>query len=113
MSKTALLIVFIALPIVIAQATWIFIDARKRGEKYYWLWGLLGLIHCPGSLIVYQIVMGISHEKCKHCGKEIKKGGKSCPYCGSTLRKSCLNCGANIERDWEYCPECNIKLKKD
>ncbi len=106
------LIILAALLIVITQGTWIFINARKRGTSHYWLWGLLGLIQFPGSLIVYLIVMGITHEKCKYCGKEIKKGGKLCPYCGKTLRESCPNCGIKIEKDWEFCPECNAKLKE-
>ena len=30
--------------ILLCQGTWIFIDARKRGE-IAWLWGLLGLLN--------------------------------------------------------------------
>lgn len=111
MSKVTFLVVAAVL-IVIAQGTWIFLDARKKGEKYYWLWGLLGLIQFPSSLIIYLIVMGITHEKCKHCKKEIKKGGKLCPYCGNQLGEFCPNCGTNIEKDWEFCPECKINLKE-
>lgn len=110
MTKSILLILAVIL-ILIPQGTWIFINARKRGEKYYWLWGLLGLIQFPSALIIYLIVMGITHEKCNFCNKEINKGLKLCPYCGNTLRGSCPNCGKNIEKDWEYCPECNTKLK--
>lgn len=46
----------IAIPILLTQSAWIFYDARKRKEKYYWLWGLFGLMSCPGSLIVYLLV---------------------------------------------------------
>ncbi|MDF2672688.1 MAG: hypothetical protein K0R09_953 [Clostridiales bacterium] len=112
MSKFTVLLVFPAVLIVIAQGTWIFLDARKRGEKYYWLWGLLGLIQFPSSLIIYLLVMGITHEKCKYCGKGIKKGGRLCPYCGNKLRESCPNCGIKIEKDWKFCPECNNSLKE-
>lgn len=110
--KESIFILIPALLIVLAQGIWIFINARKRGEKYYWLWGLLGLTNFPSALIIYLIVMGTTHEKCKHCSREIKKGLKLCPYCGSTLRESCPNCGKNIEKDWEFCPECHIKLKE-
>lgn len=101
-----------AILIVLAQGTWIFINARKRGEKHYWLWGLLGLIQFPSSLIIYLIVMGITREKCKYCSREIKKGLKLCPYCGNKLREACPSCGKSIEKDWEFCPECNEKLRK-
>jgi hypothetical protein len=46
----------IAIPILLVQGFWIFYDARKRKEKYYWLWGLFGLINSPSSLIVYLLV---------------------------------------------------------
>lgn len=41
--------------ILLCQGTWIFIDARKRGE-IAWLWGLLGLLNFPTSLLVYLLV---------------------------------------------------------
>lgn len=41
--------------LLLAQALWIFHDARKRGENA-WLWGLLGLLNVPSSLIVYLLV---------------------------------------------------------
>ncbi len=41
--------------ILLCQGTWIFIDARKRGEMA-WLWGLLGLLNFPTSLLVYLLV---------------------------------------------------------
>lgn len=41
--------------LLLAQALWIFFDAEKRGENR-WLWGLLGLLNVPSSLIVYLLV---------------------------------------------------------
>ncbi|HBG15557.1 MAG TPA: sigmaY antisigma factor component [Firmicutes bacterium] len=41
--------------LIFCQALWIFIDARKRGENA-WLWGLLGLLHVPSSLLIYLLV---------------------------------------------------------
>jgi hypothetical protein len=49
-------VVLLAIPILLVQASWIFYDARNRKEKYYWLWGLFGLINCPSSLLVYLLV---------------------------------------------------------
>lgn len=42
--------------ILLSQATWIFLDARRRGARA-WLWGLVGLISCPGSLLLYLAVV--------------------------------------------------------
>lgn len=53
----------IAIPILLIQGAWIFNDARKKGEKYYWLWGLYGLMSCPGSLIVYLLVTRVITKK--------------------------------------------------
>ena len=41
--------------LLFSQALWIFVDARKRGENA-WLWGLLGLLNVPSSLIIYLLV---------------------------------------------------------
>lgn len=54
-TQTAIVIACIT-PFLLAQAVWIFLDARKRGEKYYWLWGLFGLTNVPQALLVYLIV---------------------------------------------------------
>lgn len=59
------LFLFLALPLLLAQATWIFWDARKRGEKYYWLWGIFGLMSVPGNLIIYLIVTRVIGGKKK------------------------------------------------
>ncbi|OMF34726.1 sigmaY antisigma factor component [Paenibacillus sp. FSL H8-0548] len=42
------------IPILIAQSTWLFIDARKR-DSMPWLWGLWGLIQTPLPLVFYYI----------------------------------------------------------
>ncbi len=38
--------------ILIAQSTWLFLDARKRGHNY-WFWGLIGLIQAPWPTVFY------------------------------------------------------------
>lgn len=50
---------------LITQACWIYKDAKKRGEKYYFLWGLFGLLNIPSNLIIYLIVTRIIFEKMK------------------------------------------------
>ncbi|MFD3262018.1 hypothetical protein ACE3MQ_25785 [Paenibacillus lentus] len=42
--------------LVLAQGTWMFIDARKRGRRA-WIWGLWGALSCPSPLIVYLLVV--------------------------------------------------------
>ncbi|MGO4183898.1 sigmaY antisigma factor component [Paenibacillus sp. MCAF9] len=39
---------------LIAQSTWLFIDARKR-DSMPWFWGLWGLIQAPMPLLFYFI----------------------------------------------------------
>ncbi|OBZ08527.1 sigmaY antisigma factor component [Bacillus sp. FJAT-26390] len=40
--------------VLIAQSTWLFIDARKR-DSMPWLWGIWGLIQTPMPFVFYFI----------------------------------------------------------
>jgi len=62
-NSTLIIIIIIIVPFLILQAAWIFRDAKKREAKYYWLWGLFGLINIPESLIVYLVVTRIILKK--------------------------------------------------
>ncbi len=73
--------------LVVAQATWIFRDSRRRGEAYAWLWGLFGLINVPSSLIVYVLVTRRGNIRCTECFRSIPRGSRICPYCGSTRKE--------------------------
>ncbi|WPX07850.1 hypothetical protein [Anaerocellum danielii] len=42
--------------LLMLQAVYIFFDAKNRGEKYYFLWGLFGLLNFPSSLIIYLLI---------------------------------------------------------
>ncbi|KOA20625.1 hypothetical protein CLHOM_07670 [Clostridium homopropionicum DSM 5847] len=59
----------IVLPILFIQGLWIFKDAKKRGEKYYWLWGVFGLLNTPGNLIIYLIITRVIMDKYSNSGK--------------------------------------------
>lgn len=61
--STAIIILIIAFPFILMQAAWIFKDARKRKSKYYWFWGIFGLLNLPESLIVYLIITRIIIDK--------------------------------------------------
>jgi hypothetical protein len=63
--RNIIVLVIIAIPLLLIQAIWIFQDAKRRGEKYYWLWGLFGLIHVPQSVLIYLIVTRIIMNKKK------------------------------------------------
>ncbi len=65
-SSTMLLTILIILaPFLMLQALWIFKDAKKRGQRFYWLWGLFGLLNIPESLIVYLIVTRLILDRLK------------------------------------------------
>lgn len=56
-SKTGLIVLLaIVIPILLVQGAWVFYDARKRKEKYYWLWGIFALMNTPGNLLIYLLV---------------------------------------------------------
>lgn len=65
MQKNTVLIIALAIviPIVIVQGFWVFRDARKRGDRFYWLWGIFCLLNTPSNLIVYLIVTRIIIDK--------------------------------------------------
>lgn len=55
-SNTQLFILLaILIPIVLIEGVWVFRDARRRKEKYYWLWGIFALMNV-GNLFIYLLV---------------------------------------------------------
>jgi RNA polymerase subunit RPABC4/transcription elongation factor Spt4 len=101
----------IALPFLLAQAAWIFHDARKNGESYYWLWGLFGLLNIPSSLLIYLLVTRVGKVKCESCSTLVGKEYKVCPHCGTVLKDVCPHCGSIINKNWSFCPNCSADLK--
>lgn len=69
-----------------AQATWIYLDAEKRGTNK-WLWGFFGLLNVPSNLIIYLIVtrLFMKSSLCPVCGRQIQRGWRYCPGCGAVL----------------------------
>lgn len=104
-------LVFIFLLLYLGQALWVYLDSKKKGNAYDWLWGILSLISCPVPLIIYFIISRNGMKKCINCGKSVDKSSKICPYCGETPHKLCQNCGYIIESNWSFCPNCKEKLK--
>lgn len=85
--KLLMISLSVLIPLVLIQGTWIFIDARKRKEKYYWLWGILGLLNTPTSIIVYLLVTRWRNIKCKNCGRGISEKWDYCPYCSKRIKE--------------------------
>ena len=57
LSNSGLIIILaIVIPILLIQGAWVFRDARRRKEKYYWLWGIFALMNTPGNLLIYLLV---------------------------------------------------------
>ncbi|WP_438448495.1 transcriptional regulator [Gorillibacterium sp. sgz5001074] len=56
MTRDQMLIVFMLIPVLLAQSTYLFIDARKR-DRYPWFWGLWGLIQAPMPILLYLLLV--------------------------------------------------------
>lgn len=52
MSQTEMIVAVAACLILLAQGTFLFIDAKKR-DRLAWGWGIVGLIQAPMPLICY------------------------------------------------------------
>ncbi|MBC8059790.1 MAG: sigmaY antisigma factor component [Clostridiaceae bacterium] len=64
-TKSLIIVLICLAPFLLFQGAWIFKDAKKRGVKFYWLWGFIGLLNIPESLILYLIVTRILFNKNK------------------------------------------------
>lgn len=95
--------------LLIAQATWIFRDARRRGENQ-WLWGFFGLLNVPTSLLVYLLVTRMNDPRCASCGLRQPPGVARCRRCGQPLSGVCQGCGRALRREWCWCPHCGWKI---
>ena len=64
MTQVQLLIFFLVIILIpLVQGAWVFYDARKRKEKFYWLWGIFALLNTPGNLIMYLLVTRVILNK--------------------------------------------------
>ncbi len=73
--------------ILITQGSWMFYDAKKRGE-HPWIWGFFGLLNTPTNLIIYLVVTRIIKKvrTCPSCGNKTDVQGSYCSHCGEKLR---------------------------
>ena len=62
-TKSTVILLLCIAPFLLLQAAWIFKDAKKRRIKLYWLWGFIGLLNIPESLILYLVVTRLLFKK--------------------------------------------------
>jgi hypothetical protein len=55
---------FVLAGALFCQGMWIFQDARRHGLNR-WLWGILGLLNIPTSLIVYLLIRNWQRKNAK------------------------------------------------
>lgn len=96
--------------VLITQGTWVFLDARKRGENY-WLWGLFCLFSTPVNPLIYLLVTRMKKIQCPDCGQTIRKWDSSCPSCGGGT-SLCPSCHYQAQVGWAYCPQCGCKIEQ-
>ena len=65
-TKTFIIVLICIAPFLLFQGAWIFKDAKKRGVKFYWVWGFIGLLNIPESLILYLLVTRVIFNKSKN-----------------------------------------------
>ena len=109
--------------IIVFLAFWVFVDAKKRGQKAPALWAILTLIGNVVAWIIYLMVrpqmvknaagQPMAKGVCPICGTKLKSDFIACPGCGILLRSRCKNCGKALENDWSFCPYCTQAVAKD
>lgn len=92
------------------QAVWVTLDARRKGEEYWWIWTIASIVAFPIGLLVYVLVSKSDKSRCSNCGKDAPKNMNSCPYCGQKCGLVCNNCGQKVEAGWKFCPNCTTEL---
>lgn len=112
------IIVFLILAFGIGQVAWIYLDSRKREDKFGLLWAIFALtplfipILLPLPLIVYLLVTRAFSSKCNNCDSRVSGSFAACPNCGVQLKEKCSSCNQVLREEWNYCPYCNDKIKK-
>ena len=115
----------------ILSVVYVFVDAKRRGIRLFWVWGLVALIPFVG-LIAYLVLRPNSYESdreeqeldmalrerelaqygtCPKCGAPIEKDFIVCPICNTQVRNVCPNCHRPLEANWKVCPYCRTHIQ--
>ena len=102
----------------IGQVVWIYLDSKKRVDKWGILWSILAItpiflpMLLPLPVIVYLLVTRAFSTKCPNCKVKISSKFSSCQNCGWKLKEKCKSCGSPL-KEWKYCPYCNDKIGRE
>lgn len=92
-------------------ATWVYLDARRRGDNALG-WGLLTLLTNAVGWLVYLLSRG-RLANCPVCGLRLETTYLACPRCGTRLGTACRSCNRKLEDWWQYCPDCGTRREED
>ena len=115
--STCIIVFLLIFSFAIGQVVWIYLDSKKREDKWGILWSILAItpiflpILLPLPLIVYLLVTRAFSTKCPNCKVKISSKFSSCPSCGCKLKEKCKSCGSPLKDEWKYCPYCNDKIE--
>jgi len=70
-----------------------------------------------GQTTLDEVAAAIKAEEgitsCPGCRRQVEQQFRTCPFCGTTLRKECAACHAMIQEGWERCPQCGTLVTTD
>ncbi|SHJ71590.1 hypothetical protein SAMN05444401_3675 [Clostridium amylolyticum] len=66
LSKFEIILLMFLVPLLLFQGFWVFNDAKKRGIKFYWIWGILCTMNTPTNLLIYLLFSRVIREKRKN-----------------------------------------------
>lgn len=113
------------------SVVYVFIDARRRGVRAFWTWGIVALIPFVG-LIAYVVLRPSSYladreeqeldmalrerqlaayGTCPQCGTSIEKDFVVCPVCNTQVRNVCPSCHRPLDAHWKVCPYCRTHIQ--
>lgn len=109
----------------------VFVDAHRRGCKFFWAWGMLSLVPFIG-LIAYlalrphsylsdceeqELDMALRERQlaqygtCPNCGTPIEHDFVVCPVCNTQVRNVCPSCKRPLDAHWKVCPYCRTHIQ--
>jgi len=91
-------------------ALWVFADARRRDMDAPWAWGALTLVTTAVGWATYLITRSWQRPQCPNCGGSLRPSFKTCPHCGTQVKRACPSCGQGVEHGWNFCPHCSAGL---
>ena len=106
------------------SVVYVFIDARRRGVRAFWAWGIVALIPFvvrPSSYLAdreeQELDMALRERQlaaygtCPQCGTSIEKDFVVCPVCNTQVRNVCPSCHRPLDAHWKVCPYCRTHIQ--